>query len=172
MHLALAATVMYVPSLRESLNILVLAGKSGYVDKPYQRTVFGESVQMVEVGPKFQYPPGYFAVGTLEAAVAPTLDPMAPKIVSQAGAVKPEASPSPNPSPLASPSPAVAQAQGAASPAPGKGGEARGDQKYNTPIDADKQQREDAQKKLDDLAAANNTELPTEAEINRQPQRI
>src|SRR6266480_5062939 len=80
LHLALAATVIYVPTLRDAFNIAVLARQAGYVDRAYKRTVVGEDVQLVEVGQKFRYPDGYFATGF--ATVAPTPDPMAPKIIS------------------------------------------------------------------------------------------
>ena len=46
---------------------------------------------MVKVSPKFQYPSGYFAVGLPQAAVSPTPDLMAPKIISQAKPFTPEA---------------------------------------------------------------------------------
>src|SRR5260221_2144742 len=114
LHLALAASVVYVPTFRDALNIAALAGRAGYVDKPYNKTIIGDEVSLGQVGGKFQYPPGDFAPAWALAQVTPgspvATDPFAPKIVSQAGSVKTENTPSPNPSP--SPS-------GAASPAVG-----------------------------------------------------
>src|SRR5258705_8924971 len=82
-HLALAATVVYVPRVRDALNIAVLAGRSRYVDRAYDKTVVGEEIQMVDAGARFRYPDGYFSTdfGT-GAAIAPTPDPFAPKIIS------------------------------------------------------------------------------------------
>jgi hypothetical protein len=102
LHLALAATVIYVPTLRDAFNIAVLARQAGYVDRAYKRTVVGEDVQLVKVGQKFRYPDGYFATGL--ATVAPTPDPMAPKIISTYKPPKPESTPMPSPSPVPSPS--------------------------------------------------------------------
>jgi len=104
LHLALAATVMYVPGFRDALNLAVLAGKTGYVDRAYKRTIVGEDIQMVEVGQKFRYPDGYFATGFGTVVAAPTPDPMAPKIISTFTPPKPESTPTPIPSPVPSPS--------------------------------------------------------------------
>lgn len=175
LHLALAASVIVVPTLRDALNIAALAGKSGYVDKAYARTVFGENIQMVQVGPKFQYPPGYFATGSLQALPtgSPTPDPSAPKIISQAKPLQPEPSPSPLPSPsaAASPSPVVAQSTGSSvgQSAGNRNGQPGGDQKTGGSDAANGTKQQDAQKQLDEVAAANQFELPTENEINRQP---
>jgi hypothetical protein len=108
LHLALAGTVLYVPSLRDALNIAVLAGKTGYVDRAYKRTVVGEEIQMVEIGPKFRYPDGYFSTDFPTGVTAPTPDPMAPKIISTFTPPKPVNTPSPIPSPIPSPVPSPA----------------------------------------------------------------
>src|SRR5947207_14050801 len=89
LHLVLAATVLYVPRVRDALNIAVLAGKTHYVDRAYNKTVVGEDIQMVEVSPKFRYPDGYFATD-LTATAIPTPDPLAPKIISTFTPPKPE----------------------------------------------------------------------------------
>ena len=108
-HLALAACVIYVPTVRDALNIAALAGKADYVDRPYNKTVIGEDVQLVEVGEKFRYPDGYFAPNSpanlAPGVAAPTPDPFAPKIISTFTPPKPVSTPAPLPSPLASPSP-------------------------------------------------------------------
>jgi len=105
LHLALAASVIYVPRFRDAFNIAVLAGKTNYVDKAYKKTAVGEDVQTLELA-KFRYPDGYFATEFASAEVAPTPDPMAPKIISTYTPPKPETTPSPSPQPTASPSPA------------------------------------------------------------------
>ncbi len=163
LHVACMALVVYVPALREGLNIGALIANTRFVDKAYERTQIGGDVQLVQLSDKFRYPEGYFA---LEAQISGNLppqpgihDPFAPKIISQASKesnVDPEASPSPSPaasgSPSgspgasASPSGAVAQASPSASPL----------------------SPEEAQKQLDKTAAENELPLPNENEINKQ----
>jgi hypothetical protein len=188
LHVVLGAGVIFVPTFRDALNLAALAGKSGYVDKAYSRTVFGENVQMIQVEPKFQYPPGYFAPESVLAAAlaaaspspSPTPDPNAPKIISQATPFKPEIRPSPfaSPSPISSPAPAIAKAT--ASPAAksgttkdGKIGNPKADEQKGTEKDrpdaAGNAKQQEAQKQLDAVAAANHFDLPAENEINRKP---
>jgi hypothetical protein len=167
LHLTLIAGAMYIPPLREAFNIAALVGRSGYVDKAYRKTAFGEDIQMVEASPKFQYPPGYFATGLPEASPTPTVDPNAPRIISQAKDLKPESSPSPVASPAPSSTPVVAQSSGSPGAVSNKG-EVASNQK------ADDQKigeggKSDAQKQLEQVAADNNVDLPEENEINRQP---
>jgi len=162
LHLVCMALVVYVPALRDGLNIGALIANSRFVDKPYEATQIGNGVQIVQLSDKFRYPDGYFALeaqieGNLPPQVAAT-DPFAPKIISQASKeskVAPEASPSPSPlasgspsaSPGASASPSGAIAQ--ASPSPS--------------LNPD-----EAQKQLDKTAAENGLPLPAENEINKR----
>ena len=161
LHLICMALVVYVPALREGLNISALIANTRFVDKPYDATQIGDDVQLVQID-KFHYPEGYFALeaqieGKPGPQIAAANDPFAPKIISQASKernVDPEASPSPTPegsptaSPAASASPnaAVAQASPSASP-----------------LTVD-----EAQKQLDKTAAENDLPLPAENEINKQ----
>jgi hypothetical protein len=158
LHLGLLWLVMYVPALRDTLNVAALIANTRFVDKPYEATQIADEVRVVQL---FRYPDGYFAPeGQIAGAVPgqPAFDPFAPKIISQAGKTKdvdPEASPSPSPeasasptaSPAASASPAAAVAQ--ASP--------------TTPLTP-----EEAQKELEKTAAQNNLALPDENQINRK----
>ncbi len=48
LHLALAAGVIYAPTLLDAVGLASLARKAAYVDKPYSRTVVGEDVQIVQ----------------------------------------------------------------------------------------------------------------------------
>src|SRR6185369_11006807 len=162
LHFALMALVIYVPALREGLNIGALIANTRFVDKPYEATQIGDNVQLVQID-KFHYPEGYFTLeaqidGKLAPQIAAANDPFAPKIISQASKeskVDPKASPSPSPvasaSPAgspgatASPNAAVAQASPSASPL--------------TP--------DEAQKQLDKTAAENDLPLPAENEINK-----
>ncbi len=153
LHLALAATVIFVPTFRDALNLAVLAGSAGYADRAYKRTVVGEDIQMVEVGQKFRYPDGYFAPDFGAGVVAPTPDPMAPKIISTFKPPKPESTPSPAPSPVPSPSPpgtaAVAgNAKSSASPSPEKAA-------------ADKTPPAEDQKTDDEVLGINENEINT-----------
>src|ERR1044071_964827 len=133
LHLICMALVVYVPALREGLNISALIANTRFVDKPYDATQIGDDVQLVQID-KFHYPEGYFALeaqieGKPGPQIAAANDPFAPKIISQASkerTVDPEASPSPRPDASASPSgspgasaspnAAVAEASPSASP--------------------------------------------------------
>jgi hypothetical protein len=117
-HLALAATVIYVPRFREAFNIAVLAGQTSYVDRAYKKTVVGEDIQMVEVSQKFRYPDGYFSTELPAASVIPTPDPMAPKIISSFTPPKGAAEPLSSPTPVASPATTAAGSPNA-TPSPG-----------------------------------------------------
>jgi hypothetical protein len=184
LHATLIACVALIPPVRNALNIAAIVAGSNYVDKPYARTVFGEDIQMVQVQPKFQYPPGYFAISMGLAlpspSPSPTPDPYAPKIISEAKPLKPQSSPSPSPSasPLAAASPVIAKSQGSPNgqAADNKEGIQSGDRKTGDQKDQiadqakkDEAERAEAQKKLEATAAANNITLPAENEINRQP---
>ena len=161
LHLALAASVVFVPTFRDALNIAALAGKTGYVDRAYKKTIVGDEVRLVQVSARFEYPAGYFAPpGALLPGASGTAgvpDPFAPKIVSQASAVKPgsAASPSPSPLPVGSPSPGAA-------PSPS-----------GSPLFADaKQAAKDSSeidKQLDQIARDNNVLRPDADEINKRP---
>jgi len=162
LHLLLLMIVVYVPSVRDTLNIAALVASTKFVNRDYTATRIGEDVQIVQLE-KFHYPEGYFA---LEAQLAgalpgqpPAPDPFAPKIISQASKeakVNPEASPSPSPeaspspvaSPAASASPSVAVAQASPSGSP------------LTPAEA--------QKELEKTAQQNNVPLPDENQINKK----
>jgi hypothetical protein len=158
LHLVLLWMVVYVPALRDTLNIAAMVANTRFVDQPYDPTQIADDVQLVQLT-KFHYPEGYFTPDGQVAAELPppaaAVDPFAPKIISQAGprtlvelAASPSPSPSPEVSPEASPSPAaVAQASPSASPL--------------TP--------EEAQKELEKTAEQNNVPLPDETQINKKP---
>ena len=157
LHLVFVWMVIYVPALRDTLNIAALIARTKFVEKDYEATQIGDEVQMVQLSDKFHYPEGYFAPQLPAGQVpgqAPAADPFAPKIISQASKeskVNPESSPSPSPSasPVASPSPsaaAIAKASPSASPL--------------TP--------EQAQQELEKTAEQNNVTLPEENEINKK----
>ena len=159
-HLAMVWAVVYVPAIRDAVNIAALIASTKFVDKAYNRTEIGDEVQLVELTTeKFRYPDGYFATDTAqgsEAAAGAASDPFAPRIISQAAAEKPE--PSPSPDLTASPSPAPSP-----SASPLVAAEESNVNKSSTELTP-----EQAQKELDRTAAANNLELPDETEINKQ----
>lgn len=164
-HLALIYAVIYVPALRDTLNIASLIARTTVVEKPYNPTEIGDEVQLLELtSEKFRYPDGYFATESELAAAqanaaATPFDPFAPKIISQAQKEAPQPSPSPSaivsPSPVPSPSTAVAAAVNP---------EQSNANKNPTGLTPDQ-----AQTELDRTAKENNLELPDETQLNKQP---
>ena len=172
LHLVFVWAMIYVPAVRETLNIAALIASTKFVDKDYAATHISDDVQLVQLtNEKFHYPEGYFALeaqlnGTLPAATPSPNDPFAPKIISQWNPKAPDPEHTPSPSPTASASPvaspaaspsaspaasAIAQASPLASPNP------------STPLTP-----EEAQKKLEETAAENNVALPEENQINKK----
>ena len=162
LHLVILWLVIYVPAVRDTVNIAALIARTKFVDKDYQATQIADDVQIIELS-KFRYPDGYFV---LEAQIdgqlpgqSPAADPFAPKIISQAGPtprVELEASPSPSPEPSASPDP---NALASASPSP----TATDATNSNTPLTP-----EQAQKELEKTAQQNDVPLPDENQINKK----
>jgi hypothetical protein len=162
LHLVLVWMVIYIPALRDTLNIAALVANTKFVDKPYDATQIRDDVQMVQLSEKFHYPEGYFAFEAQLAGQLPAqpsaADPFAPKIISQASKepkVDPEAlaSPSPEPSASSSASPAASASPSAVAQASPSG----------SPLSP-----EEAQKQLEKTAEQNNLALPEENEINKQ----
>ena len=165
-HVGLLGLMIYVPAVRDTVNIAALIANTRFVDKDYEATQIADGVQIVQLE-KFRYPDGYFAlehqIETGIPAAAATPDPFAPKIISQASQqrdVDPEALASPSPaasaSPLASPtaseSPSEAIAQASPNPSPSA-----------SPLTP-----EEAQKELEKTAEQNDVPLPDENEINKK----
>lgn len=166
LHLGLLWLAVYVPALRDTLNIAALIANTRFVDKPYDATQIGDDVQLVQLSKKFRYPDGYFALeGQIdgELPVQPAAaDPFAPQIISQAGSAKgvdPEPSPSPSPEPSASPTASPA-ASASPSAAIAKAPEASNTNTQLSP--------EEAQKELEKTAEQNNVPLPDENQINKK----
>jgi len=166
-HLVLLWMAIYVPAVRDTINIAALVASTKFVDRDYQRTQIGDEVQLLDLA-KFQYPEGYFALeaqieGRLPAQPA-GVDPFAPRIISQAGSnrdVNPEASPSPSPEPSASP---TASPAASASPSAAVAQSPNSNSNQNsTPLTP-----EEAQKQLEKTAEQNNVPLPDENQINKK----
>jgi hypothetical protein len=161
-HLVLVWMAVYVPTVRDTLNIAALVASTKFVDKPYEATQIANDVQVVQL---FRYPVGYFTPDGQVAAEQPpvirVVDPFAPKIISQASS-SPNVEPSPSPSPEASVSPeASPSASTGASPAASASPSAVAQASPLTP--------EEAQKELEKTAEQNNLALPAENEINKKP---
>ena len=172
-HLVFVWVVIYVPAVRDTVNIAALIASTRWVDQEYTATQIGDDVQIVQLE-KFRYPDGYFALdsqGFDNPAVAGANDPFAPQIISQwkgggpdpeaTPAPSPEASPSASPSPDASASPAIAQAGASPSASPGAS--------PNASPGASPLSKEDAQKELEKTAAQNDVTLPEDNQINKKP---
>jgi len=164
LHLVLLWMAVYVPTVRDTLNIAALVASTKFVDKPYEATQIANEVQVVQL---FRYPEGYFTPeGQVAAELPPVIkavDPFAAKIISQASSSS-KVEPSPSPSPEASVSPeASPSASAAASPAPSVAPSAVA-QASPSPL-----KPEEAQKQLEKTAEQNNLALPTENEINKKP---
>ncbi len=164
LHLALVWVMIYVPAVRNTVNIAALIASTKFVDKDYVATQI-DDVQIISLE-KFHYPEGYFALEgpAVNGYVAKANDPFAPKIISQwrANEPDPEASASPSPSPAASPS-----ASPSASPTASPSVSAEVAQSASPSPSPDAQA--DAQKELEKTAAKINVTLPEENEINKKP---
>ena len=162
-HLVLLWMAVYVPTVRDTLNIAALVASTKFVDKPYEATQIANDVQVVQL---FRYPEGYFtpdgqvAAELPPAAVPGVVDPFAPKIISQASS-SPNVEPSPSPSPVASVSP---DASPSASPVASASPPSAIAQASPSPLTP-----EEAQKQLEKTAEQNDLTLPEENEINKKP---
>ena len=172
LHLALVWLVIYVPAVRDTVNIAALIASTRFVDEDYVATQIGDDVQLVEIE-KFRYPEGYWAVEGQAGSglVATANDPFAPKIISQwlANEPDPEASPSlsPNASPEASPG-ASPDASPLASASPSASVSPAIAQNATPSPSASPLTQEEAQKELEKTAAQNNVPLPDENQINKK----
>lgn len=159
-HAVFLAMILYVPAVRDALNIASILAGSDFVDKAYKKTSIEDRAQILNL-PKFQYPEGYFYKGDPNLPV----DPNAPTIIAQAGPnpvpqpplmvkgqrgrqiLNPSMQSPPNSPPIVGPNDPNAQAATTAQP----------------------KTAEEADAELSKLAAANNITRPDEDEINKQP---
>jgi hypothetical protein len=145
LHALLIAGFVFIPALRNALNIAHLISGAEYVDEDYEKTLIGERAELINISPdgKLHYPPGYFALNSRPtppvAAVVPTPTPQ----------------PTPQPSPSASPSP-----QPSATPSATAESETAANDKPLT-------EEEKRDKELDETANAANVERPPR--INSRP---
>ena len=167
LHLVFVWMVIYIPAVRDTLNIAALIANTKFVEKDYNATQIGDDVQLVQLSDKFHYPEGYFAfeqqlaTGQVPGQTA-AADPFAPKIISQwskESHIDPEALASPSPVPSASP---------AASPTPSASPSASASAIAQASPSASPLTPEQAQTELEKTAAQNNVTLPDENEINKK----
>ncbi len=160
LHAALVASAIYVPGVRNALNIASIFSDTKYVDEDYNRTAVGERAQVIDLAhEKFQYPEGYFSTGAVEP------DPLAPQIIAQTQPmpvfVPPKPIPTPKPTPQPTPTPA-------ASPTPQPSASPSGTATDGTEAAAGKT-KEEAEKDLNKIATEHNVERPNEDAINKKP---
>ena len=165
LHVVFGVCVLYIPQVRDALNLAALIQRTRFIDSPYNRTEIADEVEVVELTTeKFRYPDGYFAVEG--ATPEPTPLPFLSQVLSQANqtsliptpSLSPEASPLPSPSPAASSasSSSTAVAQSKVSP---------------TPAVSPTMTADEAQTELDKVAKENDLSLPEETTINKQAMR-
>jgi hypothetical protein len=160
LHVAAAASVLYVPGVRDSVNIAALLSRTRYVDRAYQKTQVGEDVQMIELA-KFHYPPGYFASeAAAPVALAPAVDPFSPRVISEArNQVEPSPTPTPTPEPSPSPSPVPSVSPETTAVANANTNEPKKDVSDTAKVE----------KELDKIATENSVVRPSENEVNTRP---
>jgi hypothetical protein len=159
LHVALLASLIYVPAVRDTFNIAALLSDTGFVDKAYTKTEIGDDVQLLEMTPKFHYPEGYFATETqLQLAQALQANPAPPPFTVE---LKPQSTPIPSPSPELSPSPVASPA---VSPEASPANTTAENAKAETP-----KTPEQAEAELNKVAEENGVIRPNENEINTRP---
>jgi hypothetical protein len=159
LHVALLASLIYVPAVRDTFNIAALLSDTGFVDKAYTKTEIGDDVQLLEMTPKFHYPEGYFATETqLQLAQALQANPAPPPFTVD---LKPQSTPIPSPSPELSPSPVASPA---VSPEASPANTTAENAKAETP-----KTPEQAEAELNKVAEENGVIRPNENEINTRP---
>jgi hypothetical protein len=157
LHVALLASLVYVPGLRDAFNIAALVANTRYGDRAYTKTEVGEDVQMLTLAQdKFRYPPGYFATEEQLRALAEQAAPV-PQMTFTPSRVREEPTPipTPEPSPSVSPEPSPAATTDPTVTANSKAAEPK--------------TSEETEQQLDKIAAENNVLRPSENDINTLP---
>ncbi len=98
LHSLVVASVVYVPAVREMLNLASIFSGSEYVNEDYSKTAIGERAQIIKVGDKFEYPSGYFSREAPQQIIA---EPQIIKVVEK----RPQPTPRPTPKPTLIPTP-------------------------------------------------------------------
>lgn len=159
LHIIFVAIVLYVPAVRDALNIASVFASAEYVDRDYDKTIIRDDVTMLDMRERFEYPPGYFQTGAPPEMplIVEQVTPIAttPPMTIRPPKMMPQPTPVPTPATSASPtaSPAVGQT--------GNTNQSAVAQASPTP--------EDVNKQIDRLAAENNVQRPNEDLINKRP---
>jgi hypothetical protein len=155
LHAAAIACMVFVPAVRDMIDVARLISGAEYVDEDYDPTVIGERAELITVSPdgKLHYPPGYFASNKQPAPpVAEVIKEAQPQPTPK---LKPKPTPTPVPVPSPSPQPSVADA---------KAGEVASNN--------DPQTKEDAERALDETAKKSGVVRPDEGKINKRPLKV
>ncbi|MBD0325084.1 MAG: hypothetical protein ICV68_01555 [Pyrinomonadaceae bacterium] len=144
-HVVAIAGAIYIPAIRQALNIAGLISGADYVDEAYDKTIIGDRAELITLSPdgKLHYPPGYFKRPA----------PPAPQIIAEA---KPTPTPKPKPTPTPTPSPEPSVSPAAT---PQDGVTAANDKPLT--------EEEKKEKELDEIARAANIDRPPK--INSRP---
>jgi hypothetical protein len=150
LHAAALAGMIFIPALRDVIDVARLISGAQYVDEDYDKTIIGERADLIKVSPdgKLNYPPGYF--GTKQQPAAPPV-----------AAVKPQPQPTPKPKRTPKPQPSPSP-----KPSPTDGEKAAAVADIGNP-----QTKEEAEKAIDEIAKKNNVIRPDEGKINKRPLR-
>lgn len=176
LHAVVVAASFYVPAVRDTLNLARVFGDAKYVDADYEKTLIGQRAEIIEFPhDKFQYPEGYFLMN----ANAPSAEQLA--LGSQTFIVSAYVPPPPVPVPTPMPQPqrfpkfrpvtvprALRTPKPAVSPTPEATPAPLVAKNENATMDKPKT-KEEAEKELDKVAAANNIVRPDEDTINKRP---
>ena len=163
LHVIVLGGLIYVPAVRDALNIAALLGNTGFVDKPYAKTEIGEDVKMLALATeKFHYPAGYFATDAqLQALAQAQTNTFVPPRTFPAYRQRPKNTPTPTPTPEASPSP-----DPSASPDQDVSAQTETAKKTS---DSEAKNPEQVEQELQKIANENSVARPNENEINTRP---
>ncbi len=155
-HFILLLCVLYIPSVRNALNLAAMFSDTSYVDRAYSKTQIGDRAEILNL-PKFQYPEGYFAPAT------PVPDPMAAQIVASAPPmmgppVMPKTTTIPVPPP---PTPTT--------PTPSPSAAPMKSDDISTLATTDGKTPEELEAEMNKVADANKIVRPNEEEVNTRP---
>ncbi len=109
LHIFFLIMVLYVPAIRDAINIAGMLTGVDYVDRAYRKTQIQDEVTMIDTSQKFEYPPGYFQpeVALAPQLLLPEVQPVAPQLPPMVMPT-PKVEPTPAPTPVTQPTPAGA----------------------------------------------------------------
>jgi hypothetical protein len=178
-HLIWVACVVFVPPVRDAVNVAAMFSGLHYVDQDYEKTKIRDATIIELPHDKFHYPEGYFAMVTPDGFVMPEPTSMAiplptpppaqiistfkPPRMPRSPRIRPLQGTDPNEEASASPSPSPSPS---ASPETAKTTE---EKKIEEQKAKDAEAKKEAEKKMDEIAKANGIDRPKDDEINKKP---